>query len=469
MENMNGKELKDKLFNIKENGWFDLSDDELKDIFKFSDEYMYFISNSKTEKEIVQTSKDILLKNGYVDISEKEKLEPGDKVFYLNRGRCLYAAVIGQEPLEKGINLVAAHCDSPRIDLKQNPLYESNELALLKTHYYGGIKKYQWTNIPLSMHGTVVKPDGEKITINIGEKEDDPIFTISDLLPHLAQEQMQRKANEVVQGEELNILAGSIPYECDDVSEKVKLNILKLLNERYGIKEVDFVSSEIEFVPAFKARSEGFDYSMVAGYGQDDKVCCYTGLRALLDTVNPKRTAVCVMTDKEEVGFNGVTGMFTRIFETFMLEMLEKTGSTSISALDRTFANSKALSADVDGAFNPNFPQAYEKNNTSFFGKGVTFVKYTGARGKSGASEAPCEFVAEVRKIFEENGVRYQACELGKVDKGGGGTIALTLANRGMAVLDCGVPVMGMHSPYELTSKFDVYQAYKGYKAFLNA
>ena len=469
MDNSEVKELKEKLFKDKKNGWMHLSDEELKSIFQYADEYMYFLNNSKTEKEIVQNSKEILLKNGYVDISEKENLVSGDKVFYVNRGRCIYAAVIGEEDIERGLQVVAAHGDSPRIDLKQSPLYEESDLALLKTHYYGGIKKYQWVNIPLSMHGTVVKPDGEKITICIGEKEDDPIFTISDLLPHLAQDQMQRKPAELVQGEELNALVGSIPYDSDDISEKVKFNILKMLNEKYGIKEVDFISSEIELVPAFKARSMGFDYSMIVAYGQDDKVCCYAALRALLNVERPRKTAVCVITDKEEVGFNGVTGMFTQIFETFVLELLEKTGHTSITSLNKTFSNTKALSADVDAAYNPNFPQAFEKNNTAYLGKGMSLVKYTGSRGKSGASEAPAEFVAEVRKVFDSVGARYQSCELGKVDKGGGGTIALTLANRGMDVVDCGVPVMGMHSPYEITSKFDVYQAYKGYEAFYKA
>lgn len=467
MSNKDGKELKEKLFNSKKNGWEHLSDDELKAIFQYSDEYMYYLNTSKTEKEIVKNSKDILIKNGFVDISEKEVLVPGDKVFYVNHERCIYAAVIGQEDMEQGgFKVVAAHCDSPRIDLKQSPMYEDSDLVMLKTHYYGGIKKYQWTNIPLSMHGTIVKPDGEKIIINIGEKEDDPIFTISDLLPHLAAEQMQRKLSEGVQGEELNVLVGSIPYEDEEVSERAKLNILKLLNEKYGIKEIDFMSSEIELVPAFKSKSMGFDYSMIAGYGQDDKVCCYAGLRALLNVETPRKTAMCVITDKEEVGFNGVTGMFTRIFDSFALELLEKTGHTKMTSLDKAFSNTEALSADVDAAYNPNYSQAFEKNNTAFFGKGVTMVKYTGSRGKSGASEAPCEFVAEVRKIFDQAGVKYQACELGKVDKGGGGTIALTLANRGMDVLDCGVAVMGMHSPYEITSKFDCYNAFKGYEAF---
>ena len=466
MAKNDGKELKERLFADKKNGWENLSDDELKAIFQYEDEYMYYLNTSKTEKEIVQNSKEILLKNGFVDISEREVLNPGDKVFYVNRGRCIYAAVIGTDNMESGLRVVAAHCDSPGIDLKQNPLYEDNGLGMFKTHYYGGIKKYQWTNIPLSIHGTIVKPDGEKVTICIGEKEEDPIFTISDLLPHLAGEQMERKLKEGVQGEELNVLVGSIPYDSEEVSEKVKLNILRLLNERYGIKEVDFTSSEIELVPAFKAKSMGFDYSLVAGYGQDDKVCCYAALRAIIDTINPRKTALCVLTDKEEVGFNGVTGMYTRIFDTFVLELLEKTGNTKAISLDRTFSNTQAISADVDAAYNPNFPSAFEKYNTAHLNKGMSIVKYTGARGKSGASEAPAEFVAELRKVFDEVGARYQACELGKVDKGGGGTIALTLANRGMDVVDIGVPVMGMHSPYEITSKFDIYQAYKGYRAF---
>lgn len=462
------KDLKEKLFKSKKTGWENLSDEELSNIFKFADEYMYYLNMSKTEKEIIRNSKDILIKNGFVDISEKEELKPGDKVFYINRGRNVFAAVIGEENLENGMRLVAAHSDSPRIDLKQNPVYEDTGLVMLKTHYYGGIKKYQWVNIPLSMHGIVVKPDGEKVEISLGEKDEDPIFTISDLLPHLAQEQMKKSPSDVVEGEQLNVLMGSIPYPDEEISEKVKLNILKLFNDRFGIKEVDFASSEIEMVPAYKARSTGLDYSMIAGYGQDDKVCCYTGLRALIDTVNPKYTAVCILTDREEVGFDGISGMQSQIFDTFVLEMLEKTGNTKPSSLNKTYSNSKALSADVDAAYNPNFAYAFEKNNTGYFGKGISLVKYTGARGKSGASEAPAEFVAEVRKIFDDEKVFYQACELGRVDKGGGGTIALTLANRGMEVLDAGVPVMGMHSPYEITSKVDVYNAFRGYRAFFN-
>ena len=462
------KDLKERLFKDRKTGWEKLSDDELKNIFGFADEYMYYLNSSKTEKEIIKNSKEILIKNGFQDISEKEELKPGDKVFFVNRGRNIFASVIGEKNLEEGMRIVASHSDSPRIDLKQNPLYEDTDLAMLKTHYYGGIKKYQWVNIPLSMHGIVVKPNGEKVEINIGEKDEDPIFTISDLLPHLAMEQMKKTGPEIVEGEQLNVLMGSIPYNDDEVQERVKLNIMKLLNDKYGITEIDFASSEIEMVPAFKARSTGLDYSMIAGYGQDDKVCCYTGLRAIIDTNKPKYTSVCVLTDREEVGFDGISGMQSQIFDTFVLEMLEKTGNTKPSSLNKTYSNTKALSADVDAAYNPNFAYAFEKNNTGYFGKGISLVKYTGARGKSGASEAPAEFVAEIRKIFDDENIKYQSCELGRVDKGGGGTIALTLANRGMEVLDAGVPVMGMHSPYEITSKVDVYNAFRGYRAFFN-
>ena len=466
MESTESQKLKEELFKSRKTGWEGMSEDLKNDIFKFADEYMNYLNCSKTEKEIVKTSKDILIKNGYVDLNTKSELKVGDKVFLENRGRTLYAAVIGEQTLENGIRMVAAHGDSPRIDLKQTPLYEDGGLGLFKTHYYGGIKKYQWTNIPLSMHATFYKSNGEKIEANIGEDENDPIFTISDLLPHVASQQMDRKLKDGVQGEELNIVAGSIPFEDEKVGERIKLNILKLLNEKYGIKEIDFMSSEIEFVPAFKARSLGLDGSMVAAYGQDDKVCCYTALRGILDIGTPKNTAVCVLTDKEEIGFCGVTGMESKSFEYFITELLNKAGQNKPNALEKVFNNSKVLSADVDGAYDPTFPFAFDKSNSAKIGLGLALVKYTGSRGKSGASEAPAEFVAEVRGIFERNSVSYQASELGKVDVGGGGTIAVVLANRGMAVLDAGVPVLSMHSPYEITSKFDVYQAYKGYEAF---
>ena len=466
MENTEGEKLKNELFNCKKTGWEGLSEETKNAVFKFADEYMDYLNTSKTEKEIVKNSKEILIKNGFVDLNEKSEIKSGDRVFFINRNRTLYAAIIGEEGLENGIRMVAAHGDSPRIDLKSKPLYEDSGMALFKTHYYGGIKKYQWTNVPLSMHATFVKSNGEKIETIIGEDEDDPVFTISDLLPHLASQQMDRKLRDGVQGEELNIVAGSIPYDDEKVSEKIKLNILKLLNDKYGIKEIDFASSEIEFVPAFKAKSLGLDRSMVAGYGQDDKVCCYTALRGILDIGTPKNTAVCVLTDKEEIGFCGVTGMESRTFEYFVTELLNKSGQNKPNALEKTFHNSKVISADVDGAFEPNYPSAFDKLNSCFIGKGPTIVKYTGSRGKSGASEAPAEFVAEVREIFEKNAVCYQTSELGKVDIGGGGTIAVVLANRGMETIDCGVPVLAMHSPYEITSKFDVYQAYKAYEAF---
>lgn len=465
---MEEQKLKESLFNKKKSGWEETSEEDRNKIFQFAEEYMYYLNHSKTEKEIVETSKDILIKNGFKDLSTIEKLNPGDKVFYVNRNRSLYIAVIGEEPLESGLRIIGAHGDSPRIDLKQNPLYESEGFALLKTHYYGGIRKYQWATIPLAMHGIVVKPDGERIKVTYGESENEPTLLITDLPPHLSQTQNERKLKDGISGEELNIMVGSIPYGDSKISERVKLNILKILNEKYSIKEIDFTSSELEFVPAFKARSLGFDSSMVASYGQDDKVCCYTALRGILNLGVPKKTAVCILTDKEEIGFVGVTGMESRIFDTFVAELLDKKGENKPNALDKVFAHSKALSADVDAAFDSTFPEVYDRNNCSRLGYGVCMVKYGGVGGKSRSSEAPAEFVAEVRKLFEDNNIRYHSSELGKVDKGGGGTIAVTFANRGIDVLDCGVPILAMHSPYEVCSKYDIYQAYRAYETFYN-
>ncbi len=467
MEKTEGEVLKEKLFNNRRNGWEDLSEEERKEVFKFADEYMFYLNQAKTEKEIVTTSKDILLKNNFKDLKEVDSLNPGDKVFWVNRGRALYMAVIGSEKMENGLNIVAAHGDSPRIDLKQNPLYEDNEFGLLKTHYYGGIRKYQWTTIPLSMHGVIAKPNGERINVSVGESEGDPVFYITDLPPHLSRAQDTRKLSEGVEGEELNIVAGSIPYDDKKISEKVKLNILRILNEKYGIKEIDFTSSEIEFVPAFKAKSVGFDESLIGAYGQDDKVCCYASLRAMLEVNNPTKTAICVLTDKEEIGFVGVTGMESRSFERFIVELLEKNGESYPNNIEKTFSNSRVISADVDAGYDPTFSSAFENYNAARLGYGVCICKYTGARGKSSASEAPAEFVADLRRIYDENNVKYVSSELGRVDKGGGGTIALTFANRGMEVVDCGVPVISMHSPYELTSKVDVYNAFKAYRGFL--
>ena len=460
------EKLKDFLFNTKKCGWETLADSVKNDVIRFSDEYIHFLNRSKTEREATGFITEILDKNGFVNIKDKMILVPGDKVYYVNREKSVYAAIMGNKPVEAGLNIIGSHIDSPRLDLKPNPLYEDNGFAYFKTHYYGGVKKYQWTAIPLSIHGVIVKANGEKVTINIGEEESDPIFTITDLLPHLAQEQMEKKLKDGIAGEDLNLLIGSIPIGDEKTTERIKLNVLKILNDKYGITEKDFVSSELELVPAFKARSLGFDRSMVAGYGQDDKICAYTSLRALLDTVTPAKTAVCIFADKEEIGSMGNTGMESHVFDTFISELLNKTNTNRPNLLDKVFCNSKMLSADVDAGLDPIYASVSEKNNAAFLGMGVGLNKYTGARGKSGASDANAEFVAQIRNIFESNNIAYQVSELGKVDTGGGGTIAYILANKGVDVIDCGVPVLSMHAPYEVTSKFDVYEAYRAYSAF---
>ena len=460
--------LKDKLFNKKENGWENLSEKEKQQIFAFCDGYIDFLNKSKIEREFIENAKKLADKNGFKDINLVENLKPGDKVYFINREKSMYLAVIGTEKMEKGINIIGSHVDSPRLDLKPNPVYEDNGLAYFKTHYYGGIKKYQWTTIPLSLHGVIVKANGEKININIGEDEKDPIFTITDLLPHLAQEQMEKKLKEGIAGEDLNILIGSIPYDSEKESEKVKLNILNILNQKYGITEKDFLSAEIEIVPAFRARSLGFDSSMIAAYGQDDKICAYTSLMAMMELTNVKNTAVCILADKEEIGSMGNTGMESHVFDYFITELLNRAGENKINMLEKVFCFSKMLSADVDAALDPIYASASERNNASFLGKGIGVNKYTGARGKSGASDANAEYVAWVRNIFEKNNIKYQISELGRVDLGGGGTIAYILANKGVDVIDCGVPVLSMHAPYEVTSKYDVYSSYRAYKAFWN-
>lgn len=459
------EELKKKLFVSKENGWLDLNNNTKQDVFSYAKGYINYLNNSKTEREIISSSKKIAEENGFKNIEKIKELKPGDKVYYINHEKSMYLAIIGKDDIEKGLNIIGAHADSPRLDLKPNPLYEDSELAFFKTHYYGGIKKYQWTTIPLAIHGVIVKANGEKVEVKIGEDENDPIFTITDLLPHLAQDQMEKKLKNGIDGEDLNLLVGSIPYD-KDISEAVKLNILNILNEKYGITEVDFTSSELELVPAMPCRSMGFDNSMVAGYGQDDKICVYSSLTALMKIEKPKRTAVCIISDKEEIGSMGNTGMESHVFDTFIAEILNKMGINKPNLLDKVFCNSKMLSADVDAALDPIYASVSERNNASYLGKGVGLNKYTGARGKSGASDANAEFVAEVRNIFEKNNVRYQISELGKVDVGGGGTIAYILANKGVDVIDCGVPILSMHSPYEVSSKFDLYSAYQGYMAF---
>lgn len=462
---MEAKELEKKLFRPKKNGWENLNEEERKNIFEFSNKYIDFINKAKTERESVKEIEKILKENNFQNILEKENLKAKDKVYYINREKNIYAAIIGEEDLSLGFNIIGAHIDSPRLDLKPNPLYENKELALFKTHYYGGIKKYQWVNIPLSMHGVIVTKD-KKIEINIGEKEEEPVFTIADLLPHLSSKQEEKKLKDAIEGEDLNIVVGSIPYESEDIKEKVKLNILNLLNKKYDITERDFVSSEIEFVPAMKAKSLGFDESLVAGYGQDDRVCAYTSLKALINLDKVKKTSICLLADKEEIGSMGNTGMSSKVFEYFINELLEKTIGNKPGLLDKCLKNSKILSADVTAGYNPNFPSIYEENNESYIGHGISIIKYTGSASKGGASDANAEFVGYVRNLFERNNIAYQNSEMGKIGIGGGGTIAYILADKGADVLDCGVPVLSMHSPYEITSKFDIYNAYKAYKVF---
>ena len=451
--------------NKKVCGWLELDDLEKEKLFSFNDSYLEFLNNVKTEREANKYIIRELTNNGFVNVNNLDKLNVGDKVYYDNRGKSVFAAVIGKNNLEEGINLIGAHIDSPRLDLKPNPLYQDSKLALLKTHYYGGIKKYQWTTIPLALHGVIVKKNLEKLVINIGEDDNDPIFTITDLLPHLAVKQEDKKLRNAIEGEGLNLLVGSIPK--DDSEESIKENILSLLNEKYGLIEADFVSAELEVVPAFKAKSLGFDRSMVASYGQDDRVCAYTSLKAIIDAKPSSYTQVAIFADKEEIGSVGNTGMYSDVFDMFMNELLSKSGEYNFTSLNKLYCNSRMLSADVGAGVDPNYQDVSEKNNASYIGYGVELNKYTGSRGKGGASDANAEFVSFVRSIFEENNVKYQVSELGKVDIGGGGTIAYILANKGIDVIDCGVPVISMHSPYEVTSKYDVYSAYCCYKAFL--
>ena len=464
---MNENQRKE-LLNEKKSGWLETDSEKFGKIFEFCNGYMEFLNRSKIEREFAANARKLAEENGFKDINTQENLKPGDKVYFVNREKSVYLAVIGEQKLENGLHIVGAHIDSPRLDLKPNPLYEDGELAYFNTHYYGGIKKYQWTTIPLSIHGVMIKANGEKIIINIGEDENDPIFTITDLLPHLAKDQEAKRLREAIEGENLDLLVGSIPILDDDSKQKVKLNILKILNEKYGITEKDFVSSELELVPAFKARSLGFDYGMVAAYGQDDKVCSYTALKALMKIERPQKTAICILSDKEEIGSMGNTGMESHVFDYFVSELLNKTGENRVNLLDKVFCYSKMLSSDVDAGFDPLYASVSDRDNSGYLSKGITLNKYTGARGKSGASDANAEFVAWVRNLLETNNIKYQVSELGKVDVGGGGTIAYILANKGVDVIDCGVPVLSMHAPYEVTSKFDIYEAYRAYKAFWN-
>lgn len=464
---MTDKELFKKLSYERKNVCECIDDKERAEMMSLADEYRAFLDNGKTERECVIEALRMAEENGFKNLDEMDSVKKGDKVYKINRGKNIFLAVIGSEDIEKGIHLVGAHIDSPRLDLKQNPLYESNSMALLKTHYYGGIKKYQWPTIPLALHGVIFTKDGEKKVINIGEKDTDPVFCITDLLIHLAKDQMVKKLADGVEGENLNVLIGGMPIKSDEVNEKVKFNILKLLNSRYGITENDFISAEIEVVPAFKARNVGLDESFVGAYGQDDRVCAFTTIKGIFDMRNPKNTAVAILVDKEEIGSEGNTGMLSAFFSMTMAELIEKiTGNCTVTQYNRVISNSKCLSSDVGAAVDPNYESVSEKQNASFAGYGMVLMKYTGARGKSGSSDASAEFVYEIGKILDNAGVIWQTGELGKVDQGGGGTIAQYVANLNMDVIDCGVPVLSMHSPFEVTAKSDIYMAYKTYLAF---
>ena len=463
---MENKELQEKLCYENKNAFSKTDEKQRKEIFDLCEDYRKFISAAKTEREFCEDACRELSRAGFKPLEEMKTLKAGDKIYTVNRGKAVIAAVIGKEDLRNGANIVGAHIDSPRLDLKPNPLYEDGGMAFFKTHYYGGIKKYQWTALPLAIHGVAALTDGTQIKICVGEEETDPVFCVTDLLPHLAVSQMSKKMSEAIPGESLNILLGNI--SCDDeIKEGVKLNILKILNEKYDICEEDLLSSEIEVVPAFDARDIGFDRSMIGGYGQDDRVCAYTALRAILDIKKPDKTAVCLLVDKEEIGSMGATGMQSRRFENVMAKICEMTSENYNDIVLRDcLSNSTCLSADVGVAFDPNYPEVTEKKNSAIFGGGILMTKYTGSRGKGGASDASAELVAKIRKIFNENDVKWQIGELGKVDEGGGGTIAQYVANLDMDVIDVGVALLSMHSPFEVASKFDIFMTYKGYREF---
>lgn len=451
--------------------WDKYSKNELKKVFDLADRYIDFMSRCKTERECVEEFKARAEKAGYKNlqdlIKQNKTLKPGDKVYAEAMDKIIALFVIGKRPLEDGMLILGAHIDSPRLDLKQNPLYEDTGLAMLDTHYYGGIKKYQWVTLPLALHGVVVKKDGTKVNIVIGENEDDPVFGVSDLLIHLAKDQMKKTLAEGVEGEKLNVLVGSIPINDKKAKNRVKQNILKILNEKYGIVEEDFVSAEIEIVPAGKARHYGLDKSMIMAYGQDDRICAYTSFEAMMEIDNPEKTCVTLLVDKEEIGSVGATGMQSRFFENTVAEIANLLGDYSELKIRRALANSKMISSDVSAAYDPNYPEVMEKQSSAFFGKGIVFNKYTGARGKSGSNDANPEFIAELRNIMEKHNVVWQMAELGKVDQGGGGTIAYILANYGMEVIDAGIALHNMHAPWEIASKADLYEAKKAYYAFL--
>ena len=460
------------------NAWKEYTEEQLDQLHYLCEGYKAFISENKTERECCSAAVAMAEEAGYVSLQSRieagKRLVPGDKVYAVNRDKTLMLLQLGTEPLEAGVNILGAHVDSPRLDVKQDPVEEKNELVTLDTHYYGGVKKYQWVTMPLAIHGVVAKKDGTVVSVVIGEDDDDPVFCITDLLPHLASEQMGKKATEVIEGEMLDVLVGNRPIvvkegEKDGDAEKspVKAGVLGILRDLLDIEEEDLLSAELEVVPAGAARDLGLDRSMILGYGQDDRVCAYTSLVAQLDAEAPARTAVTLLVDKEEIGSVGATGMTSHFFENTMAEVLELAGETGPLALRRCLANSNMLSSDVSAGFDPTFASVFEPKNSCYLGHGLTFNKYTGARGKSGSNDADAEYLATIRRVMDEGGVHFQTAELGKVDAGGGGTIAYILATYGMSVVDCGVPVLSMHAPWEATSKADVYEAYRGYQEFL--
>ncbi|MDD5900652.1 MAG: aminopeptidase [Lachnospiraceae bacterium] len=452
------------------NAWLKYSAKEKKDVFAFAEGYRKFISDCKTERECVEEILRQAKEEGYVDlrdaIAKNMTLKAGDKVFVNHMGKAVALFLIGEQPIENGMKLLGAHIDSPRLDLKQVPLYEDTEMAMLDTHYYGGIKKYQWVTLPLALHGVVVKKDGTVVKVSIGEKDSDPVVGITDLLVHLSAKQMEKTASKVVEGEDLNILVGSIPLDGEE-KEAVKSNILAMLKDAYDIEEDDFVSAEIEAVPAGVARDFGIDRSMIMGYGHDDRVCAYPSAKALFALKKVDRTAVCILVDKEEIGSVGATGMHSRFFENAVAEVMNLCGDYSELKVRRALSNSRMLSSDVSAAYDPNYPSVSEKKNTAYFGKGLVFNKYTGSRGKSGSNDANAEYMARLRAALDAHKVTFQTSELGRVDEGGGGTIAYIMANYGMEVIDSGVAVLNMHAPWEIISKSDLYEAYCGYVAFL--
>lgn len=454
--------LKEKLFSKNKNAYDVMSDAEVKQAFDFCEGYKTFLNEGKTERKATEFAVNAAKENGFSAFDYKKEYKAGDKIYLVNRDKSVMLAVIGTDSFEEGFHIAAAHIDCPRLDLKPNPIYEDGELAFFKTHYYGGIKKYQWTALPLSLHGVIVKKDGSKVNVSIGEEENEPVFTVTDLLPHLAKDQMAKTLDNAISGEALNVVIGSIPFKDDKASERIKLNILNLFFEKYGVTEEDFVSAELEVVPAYKASDVGFDRSLVGGYGQDDRVCSYTALMAILESKAPQKTAIVILADKEEIGSVGNTGLNADYFKSFAKMLCKASNSNYLVALQ----NSKCLSADVSAAFDANYPEVNEKNNTAFMNHGTALIKYNGARGKSGTSDASAELIGYFRKLFDDHHIVWQTGELGKVDQGGGGTVAMFLAHLEIDVVDLGVPVLSMHSPFEVTAKADIFMTYKAISAF---